>query len=212
MDDLISRQDAIRWVKAECNPYGKPTLDYESGIKVIEHLERMSSVQSEKRTEERTETHACDLIDRQAALNALSYCQTYLFDSRDDDKKISLEGAEYAIEQLPSAQPVAKDINVPTNDCISRAEAISACINDDGGFGYGDDIIIRLEGLPSVQPNLDEWCNTCREYDHERHCCPRYNRVIREALKEVKKDDWVPCSERLPEEEEDEEEDDNDIS
>ena len=43
MDDLISRQDAIRWVKTECNPYGKPTLDFESGKKVIEHLEQMPS-------------------------------------------------------------------------------------------------------------------------------------------------------------------------
>jgi hypothetical protein len=47
--------------------------------------------------------------------------------------------------------------------------------------------------------DLDEWCDTCREYDSERHCCPRYNRVIREAVEEVKADDdWIPCSERLP--------------
>lgn len=46
-----------------------------------------------------------NLIDRQAAIDELGYCQTYLFDSRDKDKKISLEDAEYAIEQLPSAQP-----------------------------------------------------------------------------------------------------------
>ena len=46
-----------------------------------------------------------DLIERQAAIDELGYCQTYLFDSRDKDKKISLEDAEYAIEQLPSAQP-----------------------------------------------------------------------------------------------------------
>ena len=45
MDDLISRQDAIRWVKTECNPYGKPTLDFESGKKVIEHLEQMPSAE-----------------------------------------------------------------------------------------------------------------------------------------------------------------------
>ena len=43
MDDLISRQAAVRWVKTECNPYGKPTLDFESGKKVIEHLEQMPS-------------------------------------------------------------------------------------------------------------------------------------------------------------------------
>ena len=41
--DLISRADAIRWVKTECNPYGKPTLDYNSGLKVIEHLKKMPS-------------------------------------------------------------------------------------------------------------------------------------------------------------------------
>ena len=41
MSDLIRREDAIRWVKTECNPYGKPTLDFESGKKVIEHLEHM---------------------------------------------------------------------------------------------------------------------------------------------------------------------------
>ena len=45
MNDLISRQAAIRWVKTECNPYGKPTLDFESGKKVIEHLKQMPSVQ-----------------------------------------------------------------------------------------------------------------------------------------------------------------------
>ena len=34
---------AIRWVKTECNQYGKPTLDYDSGLKVIEHLKKMPS-------------------------------------------------------------------------------------------------------------------------------------------------------------------------
>jgi len=43
MDKYIRRQDAIRWVKTECNPYGKPTLDFESGKRVIEHLEQMPS-------------------------------------------------------------------------------------------------------------------------------------------------------------------------
>jgi len=47
MSDLIDRQAAIRWVKTECNPYGKPTIDFESGKKVIEHLEQMPSAQPE---------------------------------------------------------------------------------------------------------------------------------------------------------------------
>ena len=51
-EDTISRQAAIQWVKTECNPYGKPTLDFESGKKVIEHLEQMPSAQPERKTED----------------------------------------------------------------------------------------------------------------------------------------------------------------
>ena len=46
-----------------------------------------------------------DCVSRAAAIEALSRCQTYLFDTRDTDRKISLEDAEYVIEKLPSAQP-----------------------------------------------------------------------------------------------------------
>lgn len=125
--DCIDRQEAIRWVKSECNPYGKPTLDYESGIKVIEHLERMPSAQSETH-DKRTETHACDLIDRQEAI-----------------------------------------------DEINKLEYPSSLV----------DVKRIIVELPSAQPDLDEWCTDCKEYDSERHCCPRFNRVIREALKEA---------------------------
>jgi hypothetical protein len=94
MNDLISRQAAIRWVKTECNPYGKPTLDFESGKKVIEHL-----------------------------------------------------------EQMPSAQPEHEEF---------------------------------------------EWCTDCKEYDHERQCCPKWTKVIRNTVTELKQPQWIPCSERLP--------------
>lgn len=43
--ELINRQAAIEWVKTECNPYGKPTLDFESGKKVIEYLKQMPPAQ-----------------------------------------------------------------------------------------------------------------------------------------------------------------------
>lgn len=39
-----------------------------------------------------------------------------------------------------------------------------------------------IKQLPSAQPDLNEWCTDCKEYDSEKHHCPRYNRVIREAL------------------------------
>ena len=55
--------------------------------------------------------------------------------------------------------------------------------------------------FPAIEPeyNMDEWCTDCKEYDHERHCCPRFNRVIRETVDEVKSNQWIPCSEKMPE-------------
>ena len=31
----------------------------------------------------------------------------------------------------------------------------------------------------------NEWCTGCKEYDHEKHCCPRFNNVIRETVEEL---------------------------
>ena len=56
-----------------------------------------------------------DLISRQAAMEELRKCQTYLFDERDPDKKICLKTAEWVLEELPPAQPEVKPIDY--RDC-----------------------------------------------------------------------------------------------
>ena len=59
---------------------------------------------SEERTEERTETHACDLISRQAAIHKITANLTYLH-TFGADRAVNL------IEELPSAQPEQKCVN-----------------------------------------------------------------------------------------------------
>lgn len=47
-----------------------------------------------------------------------------------------------------------------------------------------------------------EFCTDCKEYDHEKHCCHRWTKFIRQTVEEVKenaKKQWIPVSERLPE-------------
>lgn len=51
-----------------------------------------------------------------------------------------------------------------------------------------DEVVKRLR----AGRDFDEWCTDCKEYDHERHCCPRYNRIIRETLAEIRE---VPSAE-----------------
>jgi len=43
-----------------------------------------------------------------------------------------------------------------------------------------------VKALPPALPDLDEWCTDCKEYDKERNSCPRWNRVIRETLRDMK--------------------------
>lgn len=50
------------------------------------------------------------------------------------------------------------------------------------------DMIGAVKSVPSAQRDTDEWCTDCKEYDHKRHCCPRWNRVILETLKDAQPD------------------------
>ena len=84
------------------------------------------------------------------------------------------------------------------SDLISRQAAIDAVGNMlRRKFGTGGDLAeITLAGLSSAHPELDEWCDTCKEYDKERHCCPRWSRVIKATLEDAKlerkKGKWIP--------------------
>lgn len=48
-------------------------------------------------------------------------------------------------------------------------------------------MLMAIEALEGVC--FDEWCTDCKEYDTEKNCCPRFNKVIREAMKRVPHED-----------------------
>ena len=145
-DDIISRQAAIDAI------FSEPL--YESGMKkrdadavVPAIYEKIKSLPSTETHEERTETHACDCIERQAAIEAIEEMQMPIMRYMFPEEQFVFKGmseALSAIKDLPSAQP---------------EQTNSWCINS--------------------------WCIGCKEYDQERKCCPRYNRVIRQTLDEA---------------------------
>ena len=125
-----------------------------------------------------------DLIERQAAIDALNVGAELLRRVLDDADIVGAERAKYEwglgliesyisdMKELPSAQPEH------TNSWY-----------------------------------INSWCNNCKEYDTENKCCPRYNRVIKQTLDDAYRHGeteaearyhaqqrWIPCSERLPEE------------
>lgn len=58
---------------------------------------------------------------------------------------------------------------------------------------------MAISALEQQEKAFDEWCPDCKEYDKDRHCCPRFSKVIRGALDEVEQQRWIPASEALPE-------------
>ena len=100
MDDLISRQAAIDVVKRLMG-------DSELSRTVQVGLHILPSAQSEKRTEERMETQACDLISRQAAIEYFMINtnwhdeEGHSIDDWDEKRKL----LEDYFNGVPSAQP-----------------------------------------------------------------------------------------------------------
>ena len=73
-------------------------------------------------------------------------------------------------------------------DCVLLSEAIEI-------VNQAKDVVLEKE--------CSEWCQDCKEYDKEKHHCPRFRKVILETIEENKEalvDKWVPCSVRLPNE------------
>ena len=56
---LIDADKLYDWVRTECNPYGKPTIDFESGNRMLDMIKRSSTAfDKEKVIEElRNEIH-----------------------------------------------------------------------------------------------------------------------------------------------------------
>lgn len=139
-----------------------------------------------------------DLINRQAAMDAIpqrikgfggeSWMMTYRRNGYNDCVDACLD----AIRNLPPAQPETEERteksaqNVPNDDLISRKMAIEELRVEFKRIPTtAIRAIERLNGLPPAQPDLNQWCMDCKEYDQEKHSCPRFNRVIREALKDA---------------------------
>lgn len=80
------------------------------------------------------------------------------------------------------------------DDLIRRADvlALAKDVTLDGGAKHRCIDATMIHELPSAEREyaVDEWCHDCKEYDTEKHCCPRFNRVIRTTLNE-RRGKWI---------------------
>jgi hypothetical protein len=73
---------------------------------------------------------------------------------------------------------------IPRQAVITMLNKIENAVEDGDGFQFNE-WIEYAKDIPSAEKTA-EWCHECKEYDKEKHCCPRFNKVIRQTVKEMK--------------------------
>ena len=74
---------------------------------------------------------------------------------------------------------------------MTREEAIKWTAYVQQSEPWQDKVIEALDmAIEALKhERTDEWCTDCKEYDTEKKCCPRFNRVIRGAMKREPSED-----------------------
>ena len=158
-EDAVSRQEAAELVMKYC-PDDDGAVQCNGDIReLLDELENLPTIQPVV-----TDTNVGDTISRQAALNI---CKGAIDLWHGQLGEGALVAVRDRISELPSVQPeLAKDINAPINDTISRQAAIDAldCIN-------GVEEVLR--SLPSVQPEPKEghWIRHRDPFGGEQYEC-----------------------------------------
>ena len=155
----------------ELNDEGKTAFRMAiTALEVFGNSEQLPSVQPEP----------CeDAVSREAVSKWL---KQYGQDVLHGKYKFSLMYIWKNLMALPSAQPVARDINVLGNDLIIRQEAIETSLEFfveflGGAFHENSqkELIARFQRLPSTQPEIIR-CRDCKHHDGIR--CFRWNSTI----------------------------------
>ena len=157
--------------------------------------------------EKRTETHACDLISRQAAIDAV-------------EKESQVDGAygymdtKSIVDLLNALPPAEPDHNADISkkaegDCISRQAVVKffndwiSCLDENCHHqSVADMIIIKndFKNLPSAQPEIIH-CRECkhwREGDAYSYCNKLFNAGVLDVYDYMTaEDDFCSNAERL---------------
>ena len=143
----MTLEEAIKHAEEKAKCGGRCGEDHAQLARWLKELQELRAAQPEKRTEERTKTHACDCISRQAAIKAVMGLPTWWADEGGYyggaqppmEALLDPEDAVSAIENLPSAQPEI----IRCKDC--KWKQGSECVRFADVRPFPDDFCSRAE-------------------------------------------------------------------
>ena len=187
MDDLISRQAVLNLLHA------LPPEDAITKAMLIQNVKYMSAAQPEKRTEERTEKHACDCISRQAAIEAIKEDKIDLtntnvvavFKATGDFEKVETQVMTCdrhieILKDLPSAQlkSYREGYQAGFKDAQSERKRGKRSIKDNPGTGWYRVTCSECgEDVTSTAPCIGFYPNAKVTWDY----CPNCGADMREV-------------------------------
>ena len=80
----------------------------------------------------------------------------------------------------------AKVCKSPLEDGYCYFVKCERCETATNIFVKVEEAIMAWNKAMGADRGLDEWCTDCKEYDQEKHCCHRWNRVIKYVVDEVR--------------------------
>lgn len=87
---------------------------------------------------------------------------------------------------------------ISNNDIISRKAAYDLIMGQPPEAHYPSWYAEQIKNMPPAHPEEFEWCDGCKEYDQEKHCCHRWSKVIRNTVTEMKDawpdQHWIPVT------------------
>ena len=143
----MTLEEAIKHAEEKAKCGGRCGEEHAQLAMWLKELQKLRAVETEKRTEERTKTHACDCISRQAAIKAVMGLPTWWADEGGYyggaqppmEALLDPEDAVSAIENLPSAQPEI----IRCKDC--KWKQGSECVRFADVRPFPDDFCSRAE-------------------------------------------------------------------
>lgn len=115
-----------------------------------------------------------------------------------DEKVFFMAIEAISSSEMPNRSELANnstEVDRDNGDLISRRKAFEyfvtlwECIGTIMDRDEWEDVCMTTANeIPSAQPEDDEWCIDCKEYDKEAHCCHRWTKQIRKTITELEAD------------------------
>ena len=214
--DLISREKAIESMELESAKEGAyGYIDIKSAVETLESLPSAEQVTSKLKNpcdslltddsaDSKEQKSKLDLISRAEVIKAIKghdeRTSTDTLDDTDIGYSAGLDMAIEIINKVPSVSAVSVEDARSIRNLILVKEYLRGRRDAERGVsGISADIppkeweylvneAEKLKKSVSAERKTEEfeWCHDCKEYDQEKHYCPRWTKVIRNTVEELK--------------------------